>query len=701
MLKSIYNLYKIILDNTKFGHYNKIVSLKDLQNKDELTPHSFKVVSEFLPMGDQPAAIEKLANGLSDGLKHQVLMGATGTGKTFAMANVIAKINRPSLVIVHNKTLAAQICNEFRELFPHNRVEFFVSYYDYFQPEAYIVSSDTYIEKDLAINDEIDKLRHSATSSLQERRDTIVIASVSCIYGLGAPEEYYRMGVSLRPGQEMNRDELIKKLIAINYKRNDIEFARTMFRVRGDTVEIFPANKSESGVRVEFFGDEIEGVSEFEAVSGKVIHKLKHAVIFPASHYAVEKNILDKAIGQILIDLEKQVKVFEEGGQLIEAQRIGQRVRYDVEMMRELGYCTGIENYSRYFDGRLPGEPPFTLLDYFPKDFVLFVDESHITLPQVRAMYRGDLARKTNLVNYGFRLPAAYDNRPLEFSEFNQKIGQAVYVSATPAPYELGLIGVHHDEMSGFLENFAFSEQVIRPTGLVDPHIFVRPVEGQIDDLLDEIKGAAKNNERVLVTTLTKRMAESLSKFLSENGVKVRYLHSDIDTLERIEIINGLRAGEFDVLVGINLLREGLDIPEVSLVAILDADKEGFLRSTTSLIQTIGRAARNANGRVIMYADVVTRSMNAAIGETDRRREKQEAYNKAHGITPKTIVKPIKNTLNISSKEEIKVDIKDIPETIEKLKALMVIASSSLDFEKAIELREKIAALKKMQSKMK
>ena len=724
---------------------------KDLQNKNQETPQGFKVVSEFLPKGDQPQAIDKLAIGLEDGLKHQVLMGATGTGKTFTMANVIQKINRPALVIVHNKTLAAQICNEFRELFPHNRVEFFVSYYDYFQPEAYIVSTDTYIEKDLAINDEIDKLRHSATSSLQERRDTIVIASVSCIYGLGAPEEYYRMGVSLRPGQELSRDELIKKLIAINYKRNDIEFSRTMFRVRGDTVEIFPANKSESAIRVEFFGDEVEGVSEFEAVSGKVINKLKHAAIFPASHYAVEKSILDNAITQILIDLEKQIKVFEEGGQLIEAQRIGQRVKYDVEMMREVGYCTGIENYSRYFDGRLPGQPPFTLLDYFPKDFVLFVDESHITLPQVRAMYRGDLARKTNLVSYGFRLPAAYDNRPLMFEEFNQKIGQAVYVSATPAPYELGLIGVgtetgkpvgerialpndnavgiesvgdaalgvpkrHKKSQHGTpraasptdtpiqfqnTSNPAFSEQVIRPTGLVDPKITVRPIQGQIDDLLDEIKNTTKNNERVLVTTLTKKMAESLSKFLSENGQKVRYLHSDIGTLERIEIINGLRAGEFDVLVGINLLREGLDIPEVSLVAILDADKEGFLRSTTSLIQTIGRAARNANGRVIMYANARTRSMDAAISETDRRREKQEAYNNAEGIVPKTIVKPIKNTLNISSKDEIKVDVKDIPETIEKLKALMAIASSSLDFEKAIELREKIGQLKKMMGKMK
>jgi len=648
-----------------------------------------EVVSQFKPMGDQPFAIKQLANGLEDGLSHQVLLGVTGSGKTYTMAKVIESINRPALVMAHNKTLAAQLCNEFRELFPHNRVEFFVSYYDYYQPEAYIVSTDTYIEKDLAINDEIDKLRHSATSSLQERRDTIVVASVSCIYGLGAPEEYYRLCVSLRPGEALSRDELIKRLVGINYKRNDVEFARTNFRVRGDTVEVFPANASETAIRVVFFGDEVEELSEFDPTSGKVKNRLKHAAIFPASHYAVARETLEAAINQILLDLDAQVKVFTDAGQLIEAQRISQRVRYDVEMMREVGYCTGIENYSRYFDGRTPGQPPFTLLDYFPKDFVLFVDESHMSIPQIRAMYKGDLARKTNLVNYGFRLPAAYDNRPLMFEEFNRRIGQAVYVSATPAPYELGLSGGQ------------YAEQVIRPTGLVDPLISVRPVDGQIDDLLDEIKAAIKEDGRVLVTTLTKKMAESLSKFLSENGIKLRYLHSDIDTLQRIEIINGLRGKEFDVVVGINLLREGLDIPEVSLVAILDADKEGFLRSTSSLIQTIGRAARNVNGKVIMYANNMTDSMKRAISETERRREKQLEFNKTNGITPATIIKPIKNTLNISSKSTVNVDMADVPAQLEKLKGLMNFAAANLDFEQAIELREQIAQLKKMQAKIK
>ncbi|MCL2675977.1 MAG: excinuclease ABC subunit UvrB [Firmicutes bacterium] len=649
----------------------------------------FKVVSNFSPMGDQPAAIEKIADAIVDGLAHQVLLGVTGSGKTFTMAKIIERVNRPALILAHNKTLAAQLCNEFREFFPHNRVEFFVSYYDYFQPEAYIVSTDTYIEKDLEVNDEIDKLRHSATSSLQERRDTIVVASVSCIYGLGAPEEYYRLSISLRPNQVISRDELIRRLIEINYKRNDVEFVRTHFTVRGDTVEIFPASESETAIRVVFFGDEIESIAQFSPVDGKTVARLSHAAIFPASHYAVEHEKLEAATSQISSDLEEQLKFFTDCGKLIEAQRLSQRVKYDVEMMREVGYCTGIENYSRYFDGRAAGEPPFTLLDYFPKDFVLFVDESHMSLPQVRAMYKGDLARKTNLVNYGFRLPAAYDNRPLNFDEFNERIKQAVYVSATPAPYELKKAGG------------TVVEQVIRPTGLVDPPVEVRPIKGQIDDLLDEIRLAVKNNGRVLVTTLTRKMAESLSKYLAENGVKVRYLHFDIDTLERIEIVNSLRSGEFDVIVGINLLREGLDLPEVRLVCILDADKEGFLRSTSSLIQTIGRAARNSESKVIMYADKVTDSMRRAMDETERRRDKQVRYNTEHGIVPQTIIKPVKNTILISSKPETNVDIQDIPKQLEKLKGLMNVAAGNLDFELAIELREQMAKLKKVQARFK
>ncbi len=647
----------------------------------------FDLVSEYAPTGDQPEAIRALSEGIEDGVKHQVLLGVTGSGKTFTMANVIKNCNRPALILAHNKTLAAQLCNEMREFFPHNRVEFFVSYYDYYQPEAYIASTDTYIEKDLAVNDEIDKLRHSATCSLHERRDTIVVASVSCIYGLGAPEEYYRLSISLRPGDSMSRDELIRRLVGINYTRNDTEIERTNFRVKGDTVDIFIASSSDHGVRVEFFGDEIDAVSEFDVVTGKIVSRLNHAAIFPASHYAVETNTLRGAIAAILSDRDEQVKYFTESGKLIEAQRIGQRVSYDVEMMQEIGYCSGIENYSRYFDGRSPGEPPYTLLDYFPRDFIMFIDESHMTVPQLRAMYHGDVARKKSLVEYGFRLPAAFDNRPLNFNEFNARVGQVIYVSATPAPYELELAGT------------MVAEQIIRPTGLLDPPVTVLPVKGQIDDLLTRIRRTVKEGGRVLVTTLTKKMSESLTTYLSEHGVKVRYLHSDIDTMERISIVNDLRAGEFDVVVGINLLREGLDIPEVKLVAILDADKEGFLRSETSLIQTIGRAARNAESYVVMYADVVTGSMRRAIDETNRRREKQQRYNAEHGITPRTIIKKITNTIEITKSVTDRVDVKDIPDEIEKLKGLMSIASKSLDFETAIRMRDRIAELRKIQSK--
>ena len=644
----------------------------------------FEVVSPYKPTGDQPAAIDSIAEGIENGLRHQVLLGVTGSGKTYTMAKIIERVNRPTLVLAHNKTLVGQLCNEFRELFPHNRVEYFVSYYDYFQPEAYIVPTDTYIEKDLAINDELDKLRHSATCSLAERRDTIVVASVSCIYGLGAPEEYYRMSISLRPGQNMDRDDLIRRLVEINYTRSDTDFERTNFRVKGDTVDIFPASSSERAVRVEFFGDEIEQVSEIEAMTGRVLARLKHAAIFPASHYAVESGRMKTALQNISADLEERVKFFEAQGKQIEAYRIRQRTNYDMDMMREIGYCSGIENYSRYFDGRSPGQPPYTLLDYFPDDFIMFIDESHMSLPQLRAMYNGDRARKTNLVDYGFRLPAAFDNRPLNFEEFNERITQVVYVSATPGQYEL--------EMA---DNVA--EQVIRPTGLVDPPIEVRPVKGQIDDLLGEIKKCVSSDGRVLVTTLTKKMAESLTEFLAEQGQKVRYLHSDIGTMERMEIIMGLRRGDFDVIVGINLLREGLDMPEVKLVAILDADKEGFLRSESSLIQTIGRAARNAESKVIMYADVMTGSMERAIKETDRRREKQTAYNKAHNITPRTIVKKITNTIEITTKATGEVREGDIGKQIESLQGLMKTASAALDFETAIKLRDRIAELKKLE----
>lgn len=642
----------------------------------------FKLVSKYSPTGDQPQAIASLTEGILNGERTQVLLGVTGSGKTFTVANVIANVNRPTLLIAHNKTLAAQLCNELREFFPENRVEFFVSYYDYYQPESYIPSTDTYIEKDLAINDEIDKLRHSATCSLAERRDTVVVASVSCIYGLGAPEEYYRLAVSLRQGEEYKRDELLSKLVSIQYARADVDFTRSTFRVRGDTVEIFPSSNSEIVIRVEYFGDEIDRITEVEFISGRTVAELKHAVIFPASHYAVEKEKLDRALSFIAADMNDEVAAFEKENKLLEAQRLKQRTSYDMEMMKEIGYCKGVENYSRYFDGRRPGEPPFTLLDYFPDDFFIIVDESHMTLPQIRAMYHGDRARKENLVSYGFRLKSAFDNRPLSFDEFDARVTQMICMSATPAEYELG-------------QASRVVEQLIRPTGLVDPEIEVRPTARQVDDLLVEIHKTVENKGRVLITTLTKKLAESLTEYFRDNGVKVKYMHSDIDTLERIDIVTDLRKGEFDVLVGINLLREGLDMPEVKLVAILDADKEGFLRSDTALIQTIGRAARNSEGRVIMYADVITGSMKRAIDETERRRKIQTEYNKEHNIVPKTIIKGIGNTLEITKKTE-KIDIKnkDIPEEIEKLKAIMKIASANLDFEKCIELREKIAKLK-------
>lgn len=644
---------------------------------------NFELVSKYNPTGDQPEAIQALVEGINDGLSAQVLKGVTGSGKTFTMANVIAQVNRPTLVLAHNKTLAAQLCNEFREFFPNNRVEFFVSYYDYYQPEAYIVSSDTYIEKDMSVNDEIDKLRHSATSSLLERSDTIVVASVSCIYGLGAPKEYYDLHISLRAGDKMSREQLISKLISIQYTRNDIDFTRSTFRARGDVVDIFPADSSERAIRVEFFDDEIEQISEFEAVTGKVIDKLKHASIFPASHYAVGSERLNNALEQIKKDAREREEYFTKEGKYIEAQRIRERTNYDIEMMQEMGYCSGIENYSRYFDGRKPGEPPYTLLDYFPNGFLLFVDESHITLPQVRGMYNGDRARKTSLVDYGFRLPSAFDNRPLNFDEFNSRIGQTIYVSATPNEYELSLAG-------------QVVEQVIRPTYLLDPEIEVRPSLGQVDDLSDEIKKNIAKKGKILVTTLTKKMAEDLSSYFGENGIRVKYLHSDIDTLERVKIINELRADEFDVLIGINLLREGLDLPEVSLVAILDADKEGFLRSATSLIQIVGRAARNSESKVIMYADRITDSMRQAIDETNRRREKQMKYNLDHNVKPMTIKKDIVDTLKIRmDKDEEEMSKSDISKKIEQLKGMMNTAASQLDFETAITLREEIAKLKR------
>ena len=645
----------------------------------------FELVSPFEPMGDQPQAIEELTDGLNKGYMEQTLLGATGSGKTFTMAKVIEKANRPTLVLAHNKTLAAQLCSEFKEFFPKNAVEYFVSYYDYYQPEAYIPTTDTYIEKDSAINDEIDKLRHSATSALSERRDVIIVASVSCIYSLGDPIDYRSMVISLRTGMEKNRDELIKKLIEIQYERNDISFTRNKFRVKGDVVEIFPVYSNENAFRIEFFGDEIDRISEINALTGQVKNVLSHVAIYPASHYVVSPEKMEKAITQIYSEMEEQVKVFQSEGKLIEAQRIKQRTEYDIEMLRETGFCKGIENYSAIMSGRKPGEPPFTLLDYFPDDFMLFVDESHVTLPQVRGMYGGDRSRKESLINFGFRLPSAYDNRPLTFDEFYNKIGQKIFVSATPGEFERQ-------------KSVQIAEQVIRPTGLLDPEISVRPTDGQIDDLISEINMRIEKGERVLVTTLTKKMAEDLTDYIENLGIKVRYMHYDVDTIERMKIIRDLRLGEFDVLVGINLLREGLDIPEVSLVAILDADKEGFLRSETSLIQTIGRAARNANGKVIMYGDTVTNSMERAIKETLRRREKQEKYNKEHGIVPKTIKKDIREILEISSpkndKPHKRMSRAEKEQMIKQLTAEMKAAAKILEFEHAAYLRDRINKLR-------
>lgn len=649
--------------------------------------NEFKLISKYKPCGDQPQAIDKLCEGLSDGLRAQVLLGVTGSGKTFTMANVIAKANRPALVIAHNKTLAAQLCNEFRELFPHNRVEYFVSYYDYYRPEAYIPSTDTYIEKDMSHNDEIDKLRHSATSSLGERRDVIVVASVSCIYGLGAPKEYFKQMISIRPGDIVDRDDLIDKLISLQYKRSDYDFIRSTFRVRGDILEIFPSNNSSVAVRIDFFGDEIEKIYEEDVITGKIISQLEHAAIFPASHYVIGDEKIEDTLIRIRQDMLAETEEFRNKSQLLEEQRLRERVSYDVEMIREIGYCSGIENYSRYFDGRKAGDPPFTLMDYFPEDFILFIDESHMSIPQIRAMYAGDKSRKDNLVNYGFRLKAAYDNRPLMFEEFLGKFTQMICVSATPSEYEMK-------------EQGQVVEQLLRPTGLVDPKIFVRPTKGQIDDILAEIREITERKGRVLITTLTKKMAESLTFYLTEHGVKAVYMHSDIDTLERIDIITSLRKGDNDVLVGINLLREGLDIPEVEMVIILDADKEGFLRSRSSLIQTIGRAARNVNGKVIMYADTITDSMKSAIAETDRRRNYQIAYNEKHNITPKTIVKEIKNSIMITKKADItgkeKLTKQEAIKEVERLKGLMRVASASLDFETCIKLRDEIAEIKKL-----
>ena len=645
----------------------------------------FEVVSEYQPSGDQPQAIAALAEGIENGLKEQVLLGVTGSGKTFTMAKVIEQVQRPTLVLAHNKTLAAQLCAEFKEFFPNNAVEYFVSYYDYYQPEAYIPHTDTYIAKDASTNDEIDRLRLSATCALLERRDVIVVSSVSCIYGLGEPDDFANLVVSLRVGAEWDRDELLRRLVEIRYERNDIAFERNMFRVRGDTVEIYPAYYRDHAIRVEFFGDEIDRISDFNPVTGSVNRVLNHVAIYPASHYVTTKDKMDKAILEIRQELEDQVKYFTDNNQLVEAQRLRQRTEYDMEMMAELGYCSGIENYSRIISDRPAGSAPMTLLDFFPDDFLLFVDESHVTLPQVRAMYNGDHARKDSLVKYGFRLPCAYDNRPLKFEEFEERIGQAVFVSATPGPYERE----RADQVV---------EQVIRPTGLLDPRVEVRPVTGQIDDLMDEIRARAARDERVLVTTLTKKMAEDLTEYLKNAGIRVRYMHSDVQTIERMEIIRSLRLGEFDVLVGINLLREGLDLPEVSLVAILDADKEGFLRSETSLIQTIGRAARNADGLVIMYADEITPSMRAAIDETERRRSIQDAYNQEHGIVPKTIIKGVREILEISKTAEEdtlrahkkrKLTEQERAAEIAKLEKEMREASKMLEFEYAAVLRDR------------
>ncbi len=645
----------------------------------------FVLKAPYSPSGDQPQAIEALARGFEQGMQSQVLLGVTGSGKTFTMASVIERVQRPTLVIAHNKTLAAQLCSEFRAFFPDSRVEYFVSYYDYYQPEAYIASSDTYIEKDASINDEIDRLRHSATAALRERRDVIIVASVSCIYSMGDPSEYEGQMISLRPGMTMDRDALLRKLIEIQYERNDLDFVRGTFRVRGDTVEIIPAGEYEHALRVEFFGDEIDRISEIEVVSGHVLATLEHAAVFPATHYATDHSHMEENIAVIEHDLQERVAQFEKEGKLLEAQRIAQRTNYDIEMMREIGYCQGIENYSRYFDGRKPGDAPYSLLDYFPKDFICFIDESHVTVPQIRAMYNGDRARKDTLVEYGFRLPSAYDNRPLLFSEFEQRIHQTVYVSATPGPYE-----------SAKAEQVV--EQIIRPTGLLDPKIIVRKATGQVDDLVGEIRQVTARNERVLVTTLTKRMAESLTDYLKEMEIRVRYLHSDIQTIERMELIRDLRLGEYDVLVGINLLREGLDLPEVALVAILDADKEGFLRSETSLVQTIGRAARNADGRVIMYGDVMTESMMKAIGETNRRRALQEAYNQAHGITPETVRNAVHEVLEITKKVSeaapTALNEDERAALMRQVEEEMLSAAKNLEFEQAAKLRDQLLALR-------
>ena len=647
----------------------------------------FILHSQYSPMGDQPQAIDELVDGVERGFKEQTLLGVTGSGKTFTMANVIARLNRPTLVLAHNKTLAAQLCSEFREFFPENAVEYFVSYYDYYQPEAYIPSTDTYIEKDSAINDEIDKLRHSATSALSERRDVIIVASVSCIYSLGDPIDYRNMVISLRPGMQKNRDDVISKLVEIQYERNDINFIRNKFRVRGDVLEVFPAQSSENAIRIEFFGDEVERISEINALTGEVKGVLSHTAIYPASHYVVSQEKMERSIKEIYEEMTRCVAQFEKEGKLLEAQRIRQRTEYDIEMLRETGFCKVIENYSRIMSGREPGSAPFTLLDYFPEDFLLFVDESHVTIPQVRGMYGGDRSRKDTLVQFGFRLPSAYDNRPLTFDEFYSKVGQKIFVSATPGDFE--------KEKSSRV-----AEQLIRPTGLVDPVISVRPTDGQIDDIISEINVRVERKERVLLTTLTKKMAEDMTDYLENLGIKVRYMHHDVDTIERMEIIRDLRLGEFDVLVGINLLREGLDIPEVSLVIILDADKEGFLRSETSLIQTIGRAARNAGGEVIMYADSVTPSMERAIVETERRRKKQIAYNEEHGIVPKTIIKGVRDVIEITSKKDNsdkpikKMSKKEREAMIVRLTAEMKAAAKILEFEHAAYLRDKINKLR-------
>ena len=651
--------------------------------------NKFKIHSKFKPMGDQPKAIDSLAQGIEEGQEFQTLLGVTGSGKTYTMANIIEKVQKPTIVLAHNKTLAAQLCSEFKEFFPDNIVEYFVSYYDYYQPEAYVASTDTFIEKDASINDEIDKLRHAATSALLERRDVIIVASVSCIYGLGNPEEYKKLTISLRPGMEKDRDEIIRKLIDIQYERNDIDFSRGTFRVRGDSLDIVPSSSSNNGIRIEFFGDEIDRIREFDVLTGKIIGDRKHVSITPASHFAASQETIDKAINVIEYELEERLKELTSQDKLVEAQRLRQRTNYDIEMIKEMGYCSGIENYSRILDGRAPGTPPQTLLDYFPDDYLMFIDESHVTLPQVRAMYAGDKSRKDNLVEYGFRLPSAYDNRPLQFKEFEDKINQVVFVSATPGQYE-------EDHSTNI------AEQIIRPTGLIDPEIEIRPVKGQIDDLYGSILETTKREFRTLVTTLTKKMAEDLTKYLTDLGVKTTYMHSDIDTIERMEIIRDLRLGKYDVLVGINLLREGLDIPEVALVAILDADKEGFLRSETSMIQTIGRAARNAESKVVMYADTITGSMDRAIKETERRRKIQMDYNKEHGIVPKTIKKDVRDVIgNIMVAEEAEAYEVDSTGLSEKEKAKLIKeytaemkdAAKNLQFERAAELRDMIKKL--------